>query len=124
MPSRRSRLASLERAIEDAAYETARRIESGDQTVVGVNAFLEEGEEEEIPVLRVDASIQQEQTERLARLRARRDGSQIEILLDNVRKAARGNANLLYPMKEALRAEATLGEVSDALRDVFGEYRP
>jgi methylmalonyl-CoA mutase N-terminal domain/subunit len=74
--------------------------------------------------LRVDESIQQDQTERLARLRARRDPSQVAVLLDNVRKAAAGNANLLYPMKEALRVEATLGEVSDALRDVFGEYHP
>jgi methylmalonyl-CoA mutase N-terminal domain/subunit len=111
-------------AIEDAAYETARRIESGDQKVVAVNAFTEEGEEEKIPVLRVDASIQREQTLRLARLRARRDGDRVETLLDAVRETATTGGNLLYPMKEALRAEATLGEVSDALRDVFGEYRP
>ena len=113
-----------QRAIEDAAYATARRIESGDQTVVGVNAFIEEGEEEEIPVLRVDASIRREQTDRLARLRAQRDADRVEALLEQVRETARTGGNLLYPMKEALRAEATLGEVSDALRDVFGEYRP
>jgi methylmalonyl-CoA mutase N-terminal domain/subunit len=113
-----------QRAIEDAAYETAKRIEAGRQAVVGVNRFAEEGEEEEIPVLRVDASIRRDQRERLARLRARRDGRHVTGALDAVRRAARSDGNLLYPMKEALRHEATLGEVSDALRDVFGEYRP
>jgi methylmalonyl-CoA mutase N-terminal domain/subunit len=113
-----------QRAIEDAAYETARKVESGAQRVVGVNAFIEEGEDEEIPVLRVDASIRREQTQRLARLRAERDQDRVDTLLAQVRTTAETDGNLLYPMKEALRADATLGEVSNALRDVFGEYRP
>ncbi len=113
-----------QRAIEDAAYETARSIESGAQKVVGVNAFLEEGEEEEIPVLRVDASIRRDQTEGLVALRAGRDTTAVESALDEIRGAARTGANLLHPMKKALKRNATLGEVSDALRDVFGEYRP
>jgi methylmalonyl-CoA mutase N-terminal domain/subunit len=87
-----------------------------------VNAFLEEGQVEEIPVLRVDASIARDQKERLETLRAGRDAGRVDALLEQIRNTARRSGNLLYPMKEALREGATLGEVSDALRDVFGEY--
>lgn len=113
-----------QRAIEDAAYETAKRIEAEDQIVVGVNRFVEEGEEEEVPVLRIDPALQEDQASRLAALRERRDGVAVGQALEAVRAAARSGENILYPMKEALQLLATLGEVSDALRDVFGEYRP
>jgi methylmalonyl-CoA mutase N-terminal domain/subunit len=112
-----------QRAIEDAAYETAKRVESGEQIVVGVNRFLE-ADHEEIPVLRIDPAIRQDQTERLSALRSHRDSANVSDALDAVRATARSGGNLLTPMKEALRSCATLGEVSDALRDVFGEYRP
>ncbi|GBE22926.1 methylmalonyl-CoA mutase large subunit [bacterium BMS3Bbin01] len=113
-----------QRAIEDAAYETARRIEAADQIVVGVNRFVEEGEEEDIPALRIDPALQEDQASRLAALRERRDGAAVGEALETIRATARSGGNVLYPMKEALRGLATLGEVSDALRDVFGEYRP
>jgi len=91
--------------------------------VVGVNRFVEEiaHEPEAFPV---DPSLQQAQIERLRALRASRDQGGVDAAFDDVRAAARGTQNLLFPMREALRRRATLGEVSDVLREVFGEYRP
>jgi methylmalonyl-CoA mutase N-terminal domain/subunit len=77
-----------------------------------------------MPVLKVDAERERNQVARLREFKAKRDVALVAARLDNVRVAARGTDNLLYPMKEALKANATLGEVSDALRDVFGVHRP
>ena len=109
--------------IEQAAYEYAKAVESGDEVVVGVNKFVEEDarEPEAFPL---DPSLQEAQIERLRALRASRDPAGVDAAIDDVRAAARGTQNLLVPMREALRRRATLGEVSDALREVFGEYRP
>ena len=74
--------------------------------------------------LRVDPAIEQQQAERLAGLRAARDGAEFKRRIDDVRHAAEGTGNLLYPLREALRARATVGEVCDALRDVWGSYKP
>jgi len=81
-------------------------------------------EEEPYEPLRVDPEIGREQAARLALLRAGRDQVATDKALDEIRRAARGNDNLLYPMREALRLRATVGEVSDALRDVWGQYVP
>ena len=109
--------------IEQAAYEYAKAVESGDEVVVGVNKFVEEDarEPEAFPL---DPSLQEAQIERLRALRASRDPAGVDAAIDDVRAAARGTQNLLVPMREALQRRATLGEVSDALREVFGEYRP
>jgi methylmalonyl-CoA mutase N-terminal domain/subunit len=107
--------------IERSAYQVAQEIDSGERTVVGVNRFTIDAEEPYEP-LRVDPAIEAEQRERLARLRAER--GDIAPLLEAIREAARGTGNVLIPMREALRARATVGEVSDALRDVWGEYTP
>lgn len=109
--------------IEQAAYEYAKAVESGDAVVVGVNRFAEEdaGEPEPFPI---DPSLQQAQVERLQALRASRDQGAVDAAIDDVSAAARGTQNLLVPMREALKRRATLGEVSDALREVFGEYQP
>ena len=72
----------------------------------------------------IDPALEGAQKQRLAEFKANRDASDVAARLEDVRTAARGDGNLLYPMKEALRANATLGEVSDALRDVFGTYQP
>jgi methylmalonyl-CoA mutase, N-terminal domain len=109
--------------IERSAYRIAQEIDSGERVVVGVNRFTID-EDEPYEPLRVDPAIEAEQCERLARLRAERDGTQVDRWLAEVRAAAAGDANLLVPMKEALRARATVGEVSDALRDVWGQYTP
>jgi methylmalonyl-CoA mutase, N-terminal domain len=109
--------------IERSAYRIAREVDSGERKVVGVNAYVTEQEEPYEP-LRVDPAIEAAQAERLAELRARRDAAEVARRLDNVRRAAAGDANLLYPLREALRALATVGEVCDALRDVWGVYKP
>ncbi|HEX6886924.1 MAG TPA: methylmalonyl-CoA mutase family protein [Candidatus Nanopelagicales bacterium] len=107
--------------IERSAYRIANEIDAGERIVVGVNRFTIDAEEPYEP-LRVDPSIEAEQRARLATLRAER--GDVEPLLEAVREAARGTGNVLLPMKEALRARATVGEVADALRDVWGEYTP
>jgi methylmalonyl-CoA mutase, N-terminal domain len=109
--------------IERSAYRITREIDSGERKVVGVNAFISPDGEPYEP-LRVDPAIEAQQAERLAYLRAGRDSAEVTRRLDDVRRAAQGDANLLYPLREALRALATVGEVSNALRDVWGVYRP
>ena len=109
--------------IEQSAYERAKAIESGAEVVVGINRFVEESANEP-DVFPIDPSLQRGQVARLQALRASRDQAAVESALEDVRAAARGTENLLFPMREALRRRATLGEVSDSLREVFGEYRP
>ena len=109
--------------IERSAYQVALEIDSGERTVVGVNKFTVDDKETYDP-LRVNPAIEAEQGERLMTLRATRDNGAVERYLEAVREAARGTDNLLYPMRDALRAKATVGEVSNALRDVWGQYVP
>jgi methylmalonyl-CoA mutase, N-terminal domain len=109
--------------IERSAYRVASEIDSGERVVVGVNKFETAGLEPYEP-LRVDPAIEQEQAERLAALRAGRNGAEVARLLDDLKRAAAGAGNLLYPMRAALAARATVGEVCDALRAVWGVYRP
>lgn len=112
--------------IERNAYRIAQETDSGERVVVGVNRFrLDELDEEEpYEPLRVDPAIEVRQAERLAHLRAERDRSAVDTALDALRKAAAGEDNVLYPMKAALRARATVGEVCGALREVWGTYVP
>ncbi len=109
--------------IERSAYRIALEIDNKERTVVGLNRFALD-EEEPYEPLRVDPQIEHDQRERLAALRADRDNAAVEAALEAVREAARGTDNLLYPMREALRLRATGGEVSHALRDVWGLYVP
>jgi methylmalonyl-CoA mutase, N-terminal domain len=109
--------------IEKSAYSFAQQIESGERTVVGVNRFVVPDDESFEP-LRLDPSIEAAQVERLARLRADRDGAEVDRHLADLRSSAKGTDNVLVPMKAALRARATVGEVCDALREVWGVYLP
>jgi methylmalonyl-CoA mutase N-terminal domain/subunit len=109
--------------IEKSAYTVMQEIERGDRTVVGVNKFRSESEERYDP-LRVNPAIEQDQRNRLAALRAARDEAEVTKRLEELRLAAEGTDNVLYPMREALRARATVGEVSHALRKVWGTYVP
>jgi methylmalonyl-CoA mutase, N-terminal domain len=109
--------------IERSAYQIAREVDSGERKVVGVNAFVSPSAEPYEP-LRVDPAIEAEQAQRLASLRERRDSAEVRRCLDEVRRAAEGDVNLLYPLRAALRAMATIGETCDALRDVWGVYQP
>jgi methylmalonyl-CoA mutase, N-terminal domain len=109
--------------IHESAFRIHQAVESGERVVVGVNRFVEP-DEVQPKIQRLGEEEVRGQIERLRRLRSERDATAVERALDEVRAAARGTDNLLYPMKEALRAQATLGEVSDVLREEFGEYRP
>jgi methylmalonyl-CoA mutase, N-terminal domain len=109
--------------IERSAYQVAQQIDAGERVVVGVNQFTT-AESEAYQPLRVDPAIEQQQAERLAELRRSRDNAEVTRCLDAVRHAAAGRDNVLYPLREALRASATVGEVCDALRDVWGLYQP
>ncbi len=109
--------------IESAAYQVAREIDEGERIVVGVNKFAVNGEEPYQP-LRGDPTIEATQAARLARLRETREAAAATRALSALKTAAAGTGNVLYPLRDALRADATLGEVCDALRDVWGEYQP
>src|SRR6266702_741527 len=109
--------------IEAAAYQVAREIDKGERIVVGVNKFVADGEEPYQP-LRGDPSLEAAQAARLARLRQERAKEPVARGISALKTAAEGGENVLYPLRDALRADATLGEVCDALRDVWGEYRP
>ncbi len=109
--------------IERSAYRVAQQIDTGERVVVGVNRFTSTGDEPYQP-LRVDPSIENDQAERLARLRAGRDRGEWQRRIDDLRKAAAGPGNVLVPLREALRVRATVGEVCGALREVWGVYHP
>ncbi len=109
--------------IEQSAYNVAREIDAQQRIVVGVNRFTLD-EEEPYEPLRVDPTIEAAQAERLARLRAERDAEQVSRALEAVQDAARGSSNVLYPIKDALAARATVGEVCDSLRAAWGTYTP
>jgi methylmalonyl-CoA mutase, N-terminal domain len=111
------------REIERSAYAVAQQIDSRERVVVGLNRYVLDTEEPYEP-LRVDPAIEVAQHDRLAKLRADRDATAVDKALDGLVVAAAGAGNVLYPMKDALRARATVGEVCDALRGVWGTYRP
>ncbi|MFO7311457.1 MAG: methylmalonyl-CoA mutase family protein [Bacillota bacterium] len=111
----------FQREIADAAYEYQRRIESGEQIIVGVNAYTIE-EETPIPILKIGPEIEAKQRERLARVRRERNATRVKETLAEVRRAAQDGDNLVPPILEAVKAYATLGEIIDELRGVFGEY--
>ncbi|GAB3678566.1 acyl-CoA mutase large subunit family protein [Angustibacter aerolatus] len=109
--------------IERSAYRIAQQIDGGERVVVGLNRFTIDDDEPYEP-LRVDPAIEAEQRERLRVLRAERDQPAVDAALAALQDAARGTDNVLYPMKEALRLRATVGEVCHALRAVWGTYVP
>ncbi len=107
--------------IEEAAYQFERQVESGERVVVGVNRFTEH-DDQGIELHRLDPESERRQVERTQRLRAERDAGAAEAALARVREAARGETNLLHPMRDALAAHGTVGEICNALRDEFGTY--
>ncbi len=113
----------MQREIEEAAYRYQREVEREERIVVGVNRYAAE-EDPEIELHSVDEIIRERQTRRLEELKDSRDSRAAEKALASLKEAAEGSQNLLYPMKEALGNLATLGEVSDTLRGVFGQYQP
>jgi len=107
--------------IEQAAFAHHQRVQSGDQVIVGVNRYAAD-EEAEIELHRIDPEAERRQCERTAAVRAGRDRAAVEAALADVHAAATGDANLLVPMRAALKAEATIGEVCQVLRDEWGTH--
>ena len=112
----------VQREIQRSAYEYQRAVESGRRVVVGVNRYRAE-QEAPIPTLRVDPAMEREQAERLAALRARRDAAKAQSAVAAVESRARSGENLMPAIAAAVEAYATVGEISDALRRVFGEHQ-
>ena len=110
-----------QREIANSAYRTQQAIESGEQTVVGVNRHVDEAPPA-VETLYIDESAARRQVEHLARTRETRDRARVDRALDVLRSTAAGTENLMPPLIEAVRAQATLGEMCAALRDVWGEY--
>jgi methylmalonyl-CoA mutase N-terminal domain/subunit len=114
----------LQDEIEQAAYAYAKAVDDREKVIVGVNKFVED-EAEPVDVFPIDPELQRTQSERVSTLKADRpDPDGVRAALADLEAAARGTQNLLVPMKEALKRKATLGEVSDVLRAVFGVYQP
>jgi methylmalonyl-CoA mutase N-terminal domain/subunit len=111
----------VQREIQEAAYAWQRQVESKEQVVVGVNAFR--SEDAPVTVMKMNPELEAQQVQRLRALRAERNNTAASQAVDAVRTGARGTENLVPLIVDAVKAEATLGEISDALRDVFGEYR-
>jgi methylmalonyl-CoA mutase N-terminal domain/subunit len=107
--------------IEEAAYRYQREIERGQRIIVGVNRFAQ-AEEARPPVLRVDPALEALQRQRVAELRATRDNAAVGAALDALAESARGTTNVMPPIIRAVEALATLGEIADTLRGVFGEH--
>jgi methylmalonyl-CoA mutase N-terminal domain/subunit len=111
-----------QREIANASYEYQRAIETGEQIIVGVNAFNDDNAQS-IDILQVDRKSEQRQIEKLRRLREGRDSGRVTRALGDLRRAASGQANTMPYILDAVRAFATLGEMCDALREVFGTYQ-
>jgi methylmalonyl-CoA mutase N-terminal domain/subunit len=113
----------MQEEIEQAAYAYAKSIDDGERIIVGMNKFMDTAP---LPaeVFPIDPEMQRQQAARTAKLKADRDQAAVDAAVADITAAARGTQNLMEPMKEALRRRTTLGEVSDALREVFGVYQP
>ena len=111
----------VQQEIQNAAYEYQQMVDRHEAMVVGVNAFQLD-EERAIPLQRIDESLERKQVERLRALRAQRDRATWQAAVKQVEDTARGAGNLMPPIVEAVEANATVGEISDAMRRVYGEY--
>jgi len=112
----------IQREIQQAAYEYQKAVESGERVVVGVNRYGAEGAPSP-PLLRIDPEIERAQVEHLQKLRARRDAARVAAVLKEAEATARSERNLMPAILAAVKDDATVGEISDALRKVFGEYQ-
>jgi methylmalonyl-CoA mutase N-terminal domain/subunit len=111
-----------QREIADSAFRYQQAVERGEQVIVGVNRFTQ-ADETPIPILKVDGTVERRQIERLEEVKRRRDGRAVGRRLDDLRRACEGRANLMPVLIEAVKAYATVGEISDVYRAAFGEYR-
>ncbi len=112
----------MQREIEESALSYHERYKSGQDIIVGVNKFVTD-QVDDVDILRVDPEAERRQLARLKTFKESRDQAEVEARLDTLRDVARGDGNLLHPIRAALKAEASIGEVCGAMREVFGEYK-
>jgi methylmalonyl-CoA mutase, N-terminal domain len=112
----------VQQEIQNAAYDFQRQVDHLEQVVVGVNRFTTD-EQKSIPIYRVDENLERKQVERVRSLRARRDAQKAAAAIKSIEDAARGSENLMPRIVEAVESYCTVGEIADAMRRVFGEYK-
>jgi methylmalonyl-CoA mutase N-terminal domain/subunit len=112
----------IQREIEESALSYHERYRAGQDIVVGVNKYVTDTVDD-VDILKVDPAAEKRQKERLAKFKANRDQAGVDAKLEALREVARGDGNLLHPIRDALSADASIGEVCNAMREVFGEYR-
>jgi methylmalonyl-CoA mutase N-terminal domain/subunit len=112
----------IQKEIEESAASYHERYRTGQDIIVGVNKYVTDTVDD-VDILRVDPESETRQVARLKRFKESRDQAGVDAKLDALREVAKGDGNLLHPIREALAADASIGEVCNALRDVFGEYR-
>jgi len=112
----------FQREIAKASYKYQREIERKERIIVGVNDY-QSGEEAEIPVLKIPPEVERQQVARLNRTRKDRTQLKVRNSLDEIQKAAKNGTNLMPPILQAVKSYATIGEICDVLREVFGEYK-
>lgn len=111
----------VQRQIEEAAFQYQQQIDRGERTIVGVNCFQEQ-EKVSLPVFQVNRSVEENQIRKLTEIRTKRDNQKVKKVLASLDEAARGKANVMPFIMEAVRCYASLGEICDVLRGVFGVY--
>jgi methylmalonyl-CoA mutase N-terminal domain/subunit len=112
----------MQREIEESALSYHERYKSGQDIIVGVNKYVTD-QVDDVDILRVDPESEQRQLARLKAFKENRDQAAVDAKLESLRDVARGDGNLLHPIRAALASGASIGEVCGAMRDVFGEYR-
>jgi methylmalonyl-CoA mutase N-terminal domain/subunit len=112
----------IQKEIQEGAYHYQKEIESGERILIGVNKFRID-EPVSMKLQRVDAQVEKDQLEKLRKIKMTRDNGKVKFLLEKLMETAKGEGNLMYPILDAVKAYATLGEICGALREVFGEYK-
>jgi len=112
----------MQNEIAKSAYDYQRQIENGEKIIVGVNKFTIQ-QEQSVPAFKIDDSIRQIQIDKINSLKSRRDNTAVVACLSKIEEAAKGNTNLMPLVIDAVENNCTLGEISDCLRKVFGEYK-
>ena len=113
----------MQREIAEAAFRYQQEVDTGERIIIGVNDYVTD-EMSATPILKMDPQGYARQVARLHRVRAKRDGAEVQVSLHRLSDAARdGKTNLMYPILDAVNAYATLGEITDVFRQVFGEYQ-
>ena len=112
----------FQREIAEASYRYQKEIDSGDRKIIGVNDYILEGEKITIPVLKIDEEVERRQIERTQKIRKDRDNKKLEGILDGLRKASEGNENVMPHIVAAVREYATIGEIFEIWRELWGEW--